>query len=197
MIVGITGGIGTGKSFVASYIKEKGYPIVSSDEISSVLMKKGNQNYLNIVDAFGKAVLLSNGEINRKKLGQLIFSNKEDRALLNKITHPNIIEELKKQGTAHKLVFLEIPLLFEANLEYMVDEIWVVACSEDIQINRIVKRDEITQKEALLKIRSQYPLAEKKKKAHFIINTNESKKNIYKEIDQLINRLEKKNKWIL
>ena len=195
MIVGITGGIGTGKSFIASYIKEKGYPIVSSDEIASVLMKKGNQNYLNIVDAFGKAILLLNGEINREKLGQLIFSNKEDRALLNKITHPNIIEELKKQGAAHKLVFLEIPLLFEANLEYMVDEIWVVACSEDIQINRIVKRDEITQKKALLKIRSQYPLAEKKKKAHFIINTNESKKNIkniYKEIDQLINRLEKK-----
>lgn len=192
MIVGITGGIGTGKSFVVSYIKGKGYHVVSSDEIASVLMKKGNQNYLNIIDAFGKAVLLSNGQINRRKLGQIVFSNKEDRILLNKITHTNIIKELKKQGAAHKLVFLEIPLLFETNLEYMVDEIWVVACSEDIQINHIVKRDKITQKEALLKIRSQYLLEEKKKKADFIINTNKSRKNIYKEINQLLNRLEKK-----
>ena len=194
MIVGITGGIGTGKSFVISYIEKKGHFIVSSDKVASVLMKKGNKNYSNIVNTFGKTILLSNKEINKKKLGQLIFSNKKDRVLLNKITHPNIIKELKKQGPAHKLVFLEIPLLFEAKLEYMVDEIWVAFCSKDIQMNRIIKRDKITQKEALLKIKSQYPLEEKKKKAHFIINTNESKKNIYKEIDQLLNRLEKKNK---
>lgn len=191
MIVGITGCICTGKSFVASYINRKGYHIVSSDKIASALMKKGGQNYLNIVDAFGKVILLSNGEIDRKKLGQLIFSNKKDRVLLNKITHPNIIKELKKQGDSHKLVFLEIPLLFEAKLEYIVDEIWVVVCSEDIQISRVIKRDKITQKEALFKIRSQYNLARKKKKANFIINTNKSKKNIYNKIDKLLNRLEK------
>ena len=192
MIIGITGGIGTGKSLVASYIKEKGYPVISSDEIAGELMKQGNQNYKNIIMSFGRDILIPNGDINRKKLGQLIFSNKANREVLNKITHPNIIEELKKRSALLEIVFLEIPLLFEANLEYLVDEIWVVACSKTIQVTRLIKRDGIIEEEALLKINSQYPLEEKTNKAHVIINTNEDKKKIYKEIDQILNRLEKK-----
>ena len=192
MMIGITGGIGTGKSFVASYIKEKGYLVISSDEIAGELMKKGNPNYDNIVEAFGKSILLPSGDINRKELGKRIFSSKENRALLNKITHPRIIEELNKRSAEHELVFLEIPLLFEANLETMVDEIWVIACCEAVQVARLMKRDGISKEEALIKIKSQYSLEEKKKKARVIINTDENREKIYKEINQLLNRLEKK-----
>lgn len=192
MVIGITGGIATGKTFVSNYIKEKGYPVFSSDEIAGQLMVPGGINYKHIVHAFGEAILNMDGTINRKKLGDIIFSDGEKRNLLNNITHPNIIAALKAKSSLYPIVFLEIPLLFEVKLEGMVDEIWVAICCQENQEARLMARDQLTKEDANLKMKSQLPLEHKKKGAHVIIDTDKSKEAVKAAIDKLLVRLENK-----
>lgn len=165
LIIGITGGISSGKTSVVNYIKDKyaKYTYIDTDEITHKLYKD-NKVIEMIKFNFGIEVI-ENNEINRKILGSIIYNNKEKRELLNSIIHPMVIKEVKKQikNSVSKLIFVSVPLLFEANMEDMMDEVWYVYTSKESQIERLMKRDNIDYEYALLKINSQMSNEEKRK----------------------------------
>lgn len=175
-IVGITGGIASGKSTVCQYLISLGYPVIDSDEISRRLSQKGKPIHNAILEAFGPEFFLSNQELDRKKLGKYIFENENARLRLNGITHPIIVEEIKKriQKTEDSIIFLDIPLLFEAKLSYLCDTIVCVYADEATQLSRLMNRDGISKEYALTKISSQMSLEEKKKLSDFVIESVES-----------------------
>ncbi len=192
MRIGITGGIGTGKTFIINYIRSKGYKIIDADLIAKQLMKKDNINYLNIVNNFGEDILSNNKEIDRIKLRHIIFEDEKKRKLLNKITHPNIIREILNRSKDNDIYFIEIPLLLEENLEKYFDLIWVVDCSKEVQVKRVVERNNLSEEEVFDIIRCQMPREEKIKRANIVINSEQDK--IEKYIDDLLYRLEKQVK---
>lgn len=191
MVIGITGGIASGKSFVCNYLINLGYEVIDSDNISKNLSEINKPIYNAIVKEFGKDYLNSDKTLNRKKLGNLVFNDSISLKKLNNITHPLIINEIKKRIKESKcnLIFLDIPLLFEANLEYLCDKIVCVYVDEQIQIKRLMNRDKIDLEYALKKINSQIPLKEKIKMADYIIYSledfNLTKINIEKMLTYL------------
>ncbi len=189
MRIAITGGIGSGKSYIASYIKSKGYKIIDTDNIASKLMKKGNSNYLNIVESFGADILDHSGDIDRDKLRNMVFHDDEKRQLLNSITHPNIMKKALEESTGSGNYFIEVPLLFEENLETYFDQSWVVDCSEKTQIRRVKERSSLSKEEVLDIIRCQMPREERIKKADVVINSE--RQDLYQFVDELLMSLEK------
>ncbi|MDE6408393.1 MAG: dephospho-CoA kinase [Anaeroplasmataceae bacterium] len=175
-VVGITGGIASGKSTVCQYLISLGYVVIDSDVISKALSQKGKPIYSAILEGFGPAYFLPNLELDRKKLGRYIFENPEAREKLNRITHPLIVEEMKNliQKTEENLIFLDIPLLFEAKLSYLCDTIVCVYVDKATQLKRLIHRDGISKEYALAKIASQMSLDEKKSQSDFVIESKES-----------------------
>ncbi|HIT44402.1 TPA: dephospho-CoA kinase [Candidatus Avacholeplasma faecigallinarum] len=172
-VIGITGGIASGKSHVVDVISKMGYEVIDSDKISYELSLKGNKVYNEIINTFGEEYVLSNGEIDRKKLGRLIFNSEKDKQKLNEISHPYIIKEIKKRlkESQGSIVFLDIPLLYEAKLEYLCDKIICVYLDKTKQIERLMARDGIDYEYALKKINSQIDLQIKAKQSYYIINS--------------------------
>ena len=172
-VIGITGGIASGKSHVVDVICKMGYEVIDSDKISYELSLKGNKVYNEIINTFGEEYVLSNGEIDRKKLGRLIFNSEKDKQKLNEISHPYIIKEIKKRLKESQgfIVFLDIPLLYEAKLEYLCDKIICVYLDKTKQIERLMARDGIDYEYALKKINSQIDLQIKAKQSDYIINS--------------------------
>lgn len=190
MRIGITGGIGTGKSFVINYVRSKGYKVIDSDFIARQLMLKGNINYNNIINNFGDDILSVEGEIDRIKLRTIVFNDEEKRKILNKITHPNIMKKIFDDSDDNNIYFIEVPLLFEENLDKCFDEIWLVDCSEKVQIERIIKRSNLSKNEVLDIISCQMPRREKIKRAKIIIDSEQV--NLEKYIDDLLHKLDKR-----
>ncbi|HOP94719.1 MAG TPA: dephospho-CoA kinase [Dictyoglomaceae bacterium] len=185
--IGITGGIATGKTLVGNTLEEIKVPVISADEIvHELLEEKFYQN--RIKEIFGEEVF-DNGILNRKKLAKIIFSNREDREKLNALLHPPVLQEIKRRLELidfYDIVAVEIPLLFEVGVEDWFDEVWVVYAPLEMQIERIVSRDKVTEEEALLRIKSQMPMEEKIKKADFIIyNVGD----VESTKDQVMNRI--------
>lgn len=164
-IIGLTGGIASGKTTVLNQFKKLGIKTISCDEIAKKIYKRANVR---------KKIKKHFGTLNRKKIAKIIFSDFIKRKQLEKILHPGIIRELKKQlkllATRHSpLAVVDVPLLFEAHLEKMFDKIIVVYCKKNQQISRLMKRDKLTKSEATKRIVSQMPLSEKIKLADFIL----------------------------
>lgn len=183
-IIGLTGGIATGKTTVSKILTGNGYVVIDADILSRSVTKKGEPAFTQIVKEFGENILNEEGSIDRKVLGKIIFSDEKLKLRLNNITHPYIFEEIKKQiikkCRENKIVFVDIPLLFEeysklneANINF--DEIWLVYVEKSSQLNRLMKRDELNIQEAEKRIGSQMPIEEKLKLADVIINNNEDK----------------------
>ena len=177
-ILGLTGGIASGKSTVSEYIKSYGVPVVDADLVARDVMKAGAPAVLEIRDQFGEEVLLENGEINREYLGRLVFNSFEKRNQLNAIVQDRIREALEKEIAKHMekeppLLVLDIPLLYEEGYEDEVDEVMVVYVDPDVQKERLLKRDEnLSETDALNRMYSQMPLSEKTKLADVLINNN-------------------------
>jgi dephospho-CoA kinase len=190
-VIGITGGIASGKSYVSSVIKKAGYPVIDADLISKELSQKGGSVYHAIIRTFGESFLDENKEINRQKLGSLIFNDKQAKGLLNSISHPLIIEEMEKQIKMAKtdLVFVDVPLLYESGLENMFDKIVCVYLPRKIQIERLMNRDNISYEYAVKKIESQMSLDKKKRMADFVINSSNSFDYVSLDVIELIKKL--------
>lgn len=189
MVIGLTGSIACGKSLVSSYLKNKGYKIIDSDLIShDVLLLNEVKEKLVII--FSNEILDDNKEINRKVLGNIIFNNCEKKKKLQDTVLPYILNEINKQiKEGNGLIFLDAPLLIEYNLLYLVDKVIVVKVNLDIQINRLVTRDNITKEFALKKINSVLSSEEKEKYADFIIDNNYSVENTYTQIEIILKKL--------
>lgn len=188
MIIGITGSIASGKSVVTDYLKRKGLKIVDADLVSRKVVEPGQVGLLKIVEAFGKTILLE-GQLNRRKLRDLIFSDEEKRLLLNRILHPIIHEEILRQLNAlkdEKLIIFDAPLLLENNLKALVDELWVVSTDLDTQINRLKKRDHISEEDAHKIINKQMPLSEKIKYADLVLENNSTLDSLYLQIEEAL-----------
>ena len=192
LIIGLTGGIGSGKSTVSNYLRGKNLTLLCADKIAHQIMQPGQIAYRKIVKKFGKEILSSDKTINRKILGPLVFKNPNHLKSLNAIAHPEVLKEFKKQIRLHKkekYIILDVPLLFESGMDKICDHIILVALNRKIQSQRIKKRDGITQVEIKRRINSQMPLREKKKRSNFVINNSGTWTQTKKQIEKLIKQL--------
>ncbi len=193
MVIGITGGIASGKSNVCSVIRAHGYKIIDCDKISYLETLKGGRLYEAIIKGFGASILDSNLEIDRKALGRIIFSSKEKRELLDSITHPIILEEVKRQikELKEELIFVEVPLLYEAKFDSICDYVICVYLKASEQIKRLMAREGIDREYAKSKIASQMSLEKKKELSDFVIDSSGSFAETKKNIEKVLERIEK------
>jgi dephospho-CoA kinase len=194
MILGVTGGIATGKSSVTRLFRAMGFPVVNADELAREVVAPGTGTLNEIVAQFGSAVLLDDGSLDRERLSQLIFSDDAARSRLNKITHPAIaklaetrLAELVANGA--KFVVYEAPLLYEAGAENRVDKVLVVTADADVQKKRLMKRDGIDAQTAELRINAQMPLADKVSRADFVVDNSESLSETSRQVKALCHEL--------
>lgn len=191
LIIGLTGGIATGKSSVSSYIKEKKIPIVDADKIAHDVIK--NKNVIKrIIKEFGEQVINNTtGEVIRSKLGEIVFNNGEKRKALNGITHPKIKLEMFSQILynflmGERIVIMDVPLLFESGTHHFVNKAVVVSCSKENQLSRLMKRNNFTQEEAQARINAQMSMEEKIKKADKVIDNNGTLVETEKQVDTML-----------
>lgn len=173
MIIGLTGSIASGKSTIAGMLKEMGLPIVDADLVARQVVEVGSPTLAKIAEEFGEDVLLPSGEMDRAKVGAIIFNDEQKRLHLNGIIHPAIREEMIRQRDAFvvegKHVVMDIPLLFESQLQHFVEKILVVTVSPEVQLQRLMARNGLSKEEAEARIASQLPLKEKEDGADAII----------------------------
>ncbi|WP_243524795.1 dephospho-CoA kinase [Bacillus pseudomycoides] len=174
VVIGLTGGIASGKSTVSQMFRELSIPVIDADIIAREVVEQGKEAYKEIVEVFGEGVLQVDGELDRQKLGSIVFHNEEKRLQLNKIVHPAVRKEMNAQKDMYikegvQAVVLDIPLLFESKLTALVDRILVVAVSPSTQLERLMKRNGFTEEDAKARIDSQMSLAEKVTLANKVI----------------------------
>ena len=197
IIIGLTGGIATGKSTVVKELKKLGIEVIDSDRIAHRIIRKGSHQYREILKKFGNGILKSNREIDRKKLAKIIFADSKKRELVEKITHPRIIAEIKSKlkrfhSTHKRLIVVDIPLLFEKKLNRLVDKIVLAYAPEEIQIKRVMKRDKVSKEDAIRRISAQLPIEYKKNIADYVINTSCSLNNVKKQLKRFLTKIFKK-----
>mgnify|MGYP000881741337 CR=1 FL=1 len=195
VVVGLTGGIGSGKSTVSRILQKKGYPLIDLDKISHEVIEYP-EVIEKLVKAFGEDILDENGKISRRKLGAVVFGNgnKEKLREINSIMHPVILAEMRRQvrllEKINKIVFVEIQLLFEVKWEKEFDVILLVYADRETQIKRVMERDGRTFEEVEKIINSQINLEEKKKKSDYVIDNTKKIEEVELEIEKILEELE-------
>ena len=200
VVIGLTGGIGTGKSTVSQILKEKDFPVIDLDIISHEVIKFP-MVMEKIIENFGKEVLEYNNTgnwiISREKLGRVIFGNREKRLILNSVMHPEILrimrEKILECKKENKIIFVEIQLLFEVQWEKEFDYILLVSAEKETQIKRILSRDNRSKEEALSIINSQMSLDEKKKRSDYVIENDGNIQDLEKKVDDFLKKIEFEN----
>ncbi|MEC2130155.1 MULTISPECIES: dephospho-CoA kinase [Brevibacillus] len=191
MILGLTGGIATGKSTVTGMLRERGIPVIDADQIAREVVEPGKPAYEAIVRHFGREILLEDGQIDRKKLGEVVFSDETERQKLNAIVHPEVRRVMREEAEAAEaggaeIVFMDIPLLFESKLQHMVEKIAVVYAPADMQLARMIERDELEEEQAHKRLRAQFPIDQKKSEADFLIDNSASREETVKQVEQML-----------
>lgn len=177
-LIGLTGGISSGKSTVMETLANEGAIILDADKIAHRCMEKGSAAWQDIIAEFGQNILNDDGSINRGKLGKIVFADSKRRQRLNEITHPRVFEQIKRelknieQTNPQAAVIIEIPLLYESNRQDMFDEVWVVWVDRETQIQRLMSRNGYTRAEAIQRINSQLDLDKKAQLADRVINNS-------------------------
>ena len=175
-IIGITGGIASGKSTVTNFLRKQGFQVVDADAVVHQLQKPGGRLFEALVQHFGQEIILENGELNRPLLASLIFSNPEEREW-SRITQGEIIREeladLRDQlAQTEEIFFMDIPLLFEQAYSTWFNETWLVYVDRDVQVERLMKRDHLSKNEAESRLAAQWPLEQKKGLASHVLDNN-------------------------
>ena len=175
-IIGITGGIASGKSTVTNFLRQKGFQVVDADAVVHQLQKPGGRLFEALVQHFGQKIILENGELNRPLLASLIFSNPEEREWSKQIQGEIIREELAtlrdQFAQTEEIFFMDIPLLFEQDYASWFDETWLVYVEPDVQMERLMKRDQLSKDLAISRLSAQWSLEEKKSLASQVIDNN-------------------------
>ena len=190
MIIGLTGGIASGKSTVSKYLVEKGFKVYDADKIAKDISEKKSVQE-EIILTFGNKILDKNGNIDRKKLKEIVFENKEKLEKLNGIIHPKVIDfykELKEKKT-DKVIIFDVPLLFESGIDKFCDKILVVISDYEVQLNRIIERDKINRELAEKIIKSQLSNEERIKKADVVIENNSSLEDLFEKVERFCERI--------
>ena len=175
-IIGITGGIASGKSTVTNFLRKQGFQVVDADAVVHQLQKPGGRLFQALVQHFGQEIILENGELNRPLLASLIFSNPEEREWSKQIQGEIIREELAtlrdQLVQTEEIFFMDIPLLFEQDYSAWFDETWLVYVEPDVQMERLMKRDQLSKDLAISRLSAQWSLEEKKGLASQVIDNN-------------------------
>ena len=175
-IIGLTGGIASGKSTVSRALQDLGAIIIDADEVAHAIIEPGKPAWEDIVEHFGTEVLNPDQTIDREKLGAIVFNDPARLQVLNQITHPRVGEQFKqmikniKSQQSDAVLFIEVPLLYETHMDRICDEVWVVWVDEETQIQRLMKRDGLSREDALKRIDAQMSLDEKARRADVVID---------------------------
>jgi len=201
IVIGLTGGILTGKSTVSGMLAQRGAVIIDADKIGHQAYKPHTETWQQVIETFGRGILKENGEINRKKVGEIVFNNPQALARLNEIMHPQMhsmmreeIERLRGEGV--EVVVLEAAVLIEANWTDLVDKVWVTVAPEETAVKRLQNRGGLTKDEARARIRSQLSSEERAKHADVIIDTDCELAEVEARVEELWQRLHAHNKGV-
>jgi len=198
IVAGLTGGIATGKSTVSNFLSDAGARIIDADKIAREVVKQGTPAYDEIRAFFGDEILMPNGDIDRERLGDIIFNDSDKKKRLDAIVHPRVFERsaaLIAEIAAREpgaVVILDIPLLLEANMDRDLAEVIVVYVPEALQLQRLMARDGIDEKAAMARIRSQMPIEEKRKRATRVIDNSGSRSACRQQALEALDRLRQK-----
>lgn len=189
-VIGLTGGIASGKSTVSELLTAFGFKVVDADTAAREAVAKGTPGIAKVKEVFGEEAIDENGEMDRKYMGELVFNNPGERIKLNEIVHPKvreIMEEKKEQflNEGHNVI-MDIPLLFENELQDTVDEVWLVYTSESIQIDRLMERNDLTQEEAKARVYSQISIDKKSRMADHVIDNLGDKLELKQNLEKLL-----------
>ncbi|MFA7744965.1 dephospho-CoA kinase [Salinicoccus roseus] len=193
-IIGLTGGIASGKSTASDYIRSKGYPVLDADTYAKKATAKGGPAYQGIINHFGAELLQDDGEIDRRKLGAIVFNDDGERKVLNQLVHPEVrrmMDADKDRLAEEGHVFLDIPLLFENGLDRQCDITLTVYVDQETQIERLMERNGFSHSEALSRINSQMPLSEKRDRSDEVLDNSGSKNELYAQIEDFLANIEK------
>lgn len=189
--VGLTGGIATGKSTVVRMLVKKGARVIDHDALVHTLQEPGRPVWNRIVEAFGRDILDAGGRIDRKKLGALVFGNEGRRKALEGIVHPAVLEEAQRERDrigkedARAIVLSDIPLLLEVGMQGLFDLILLVYAPPEVQIARVMKRNNMTRDEAAARLGAQMPIDEKLKRADVVIRNDGTMKELHQRVDEV------------
>jgi dephospho-CoA kinase len=195
VIVGLTGGIASGKTTVAEMIDDLGTPVIDADRIAREVVEPGQPAWRDIKEAFGEEVITHDGNLDRPALGEVVFNDPHARKQLDTITHPRIAQlmmeranELREEG--HRWVVYDAALIVENGIHEWLDALIVVAADEDVQLERIIKRDGLSQSEAQKRIDSQMPLEEKIAVADYVVDNNGALEDTRGQVEQIFHQIE-------
>ena len=191
-IIGITGGLSSGKSTVTNFLRKQGFKVVDADAVVHQLQKPGGRLFEALVQHFGQEIILENGELNRPLLASLIFSNLEEREW-SRITQGEIIREelaiLRDQLVQTEAIFfMDIPLLFEQDYASWFNETWLVYVDRDVQVERLMKRDQLFKDEAESRLGAQWPLEKKKDLTSHVLDNNGNQEQLLTQVVSLLER---------
>ena len=193
-IIGITGGIASGKSTVTNFLRQRGFQVVDADALVHQLQKPGGRLFKALVQHFGQEIILENGALNRPLLANLIFSNSKEREWSKQIQGEIIREELASLrdnlAQQESIFFMDIPLLFEQDYSSWFDETWLVYVDRDVQLKRLMKRDQLSKELAEVRLSAQWLLEEKKGLASQVIDNNGSQDQLLAQVNSLLERSE-------
>ena len=191
-IIGITGGIASGKSTVTNYLRQKGYQVIDADQVVHELQAKGGKLYQALVSWLGSAILNEAGELDRPKLSQLIFSSQENLAKSSRLQNDIIRQELANRrdqlAKIEETFFMDIPLLFEQDYADWFDEVWLVDVSKGTQLERLMARNNLSQEEAQQRIAAQLSLADKRQRAEIVIDNNGALSDTLKQVQAFLDK---------
>lgn len=198
IIIGLTGGIATGKSTVSSIIKKYGYKVIDADKIAKEVVEKGTPAYKEIVEFFGEGILNEDRSINRKKLGSIIFKKESLRKKLNDIVHPYVFQSIKElideYSQSERYIFVDVPLLIEEMDNFMkyginFHEIWLVYTDDKTQLDRLIVRDSIDKKEGKQRIKAQMPIMLKREYATKVIDNGGDLEALEKQMEKIMDEI--------
>ena len=195
-IVGITGGIASGKSTVTEFLRQQGYQVIDADQVVHELQEPGGRLYQALLSAFGSAILREDGRLDRPKLGAMIFGNPQLLEQSSQIQNQIIREELAGRrdmlAETEDIFFMDLPLLFELQYEDWFDQIWLVDVTEETQLSRLMTRNALSQEEAEKRIAAQLSLQEKRKRSDVLIDNNGSLEETRQQIRNALQKLERR-----
>lgn len=208
-LIGLTGGIGAGKSTVTDYLIDRGFHVLDADKISREIVLPGSDMLLQLAELFGNGILQEDGGLNRKKLGSIVFSDPEKKEQLDRLMHTKILEVIHERvfqireeschdaeaiisperAMRNKVIFIDAPLLFETGLDKSVEEIWVIDAEDEIRIRRVMERDGLNRDEIIKIMNYQMDRTEKNRRADVLLDNSGEKEALYRQLNLLIQKI--------
>ncbi|ODA39503.1 dephospho-CoA kinase [Desulfosporosinus sp. BG] len=200
LTIGLTGGIGSGKSTVAEWLRKQGVPVLDADKTVHHLLQSDLSTISKLIHEFGSEILGLDGQINRPKLGQRVFCDEDARKRLERIVHPNVLKSMKDERAALRdagaeFCVWDVPLLFETGFEQFVDEVWVVWVPRELQILRVIKRDKLSRSEVEARLAAQGSLDEKRKRANVVIDNSGSELDTVSQLKEVWKELQMRQRF--